>query len=179
MSGSSQDHKKEGNSDNQNLTLSDEIARVFSRLVNVAKELSDKRQDSSSTANTEDESQEEVNTKDSDLALKAVAKAPEFESELIAITYEDNATRYSDAVCPWGLKMLTALGVKPSDCDSIALSSKDRKILCDKALEHLLIQTKDCTAKYVTQFEDLIAQTLNSKFEIVKLSLENVLKNDE
>ena len=108
-----------------------------------------------------------------------ITKLPEIASGLIPITYEHNATRYSNAVCSWGSKILMALGVKPSGYDLTVLSSKDRKIFCEKALEHLLKQAEDCTAKYASEFEEIITKKLNSKFETLKLSLDNVLKNDE
>jgi len=103
---------------------------------------------------------------------RAIARKPEFEGGLIPVTNDHSTTRYSDVVYPWNVKMLTALGVKSSTCDSIAFSSGDRKVLCNKALEYLLKQTEDCRAKFSSELEGLLVEELNVKFMTMKSLLE-------
>ena len=101
---------------------------------------------------------------------------PKFKRGLVPITNKQSTTRYSDAVYPWNVKMLIALGVGPSDCDSIASPSGDRTILCNKALEYLLRQTKDCRVKYASEFQGLLVGELNVKFVTTKSLLKNELR---
>merc|ERR1712085_82436 len=102
------------------------------------------------------------------------ARKPKFEGRLIPISDEHAATRYSSVVYPWSAKMLTALGVEPSNCDSIVFPSEGKKkILCNRALEYLLKQTEDSRAKYALEFEGLLVEQLNYKFMTMKSLLDS------
>jgi len=103
-----------------------------------------------------------------------IAEKPRFQSCLIPISDGHNASRYGDAVCSHKRKILTALGVELSDCDSIALPSEDTKVVCDRALEYLLEQTKQYRAEYVLEFEGLLDERMNSNFMTLK-SLLNIV----
>lgn len=96
----------------------------------------------------DDDHLDELATEDKDVTVRR----PEFEGSLIPISDEQGAARFRSELYPWNRKMLTALGVEPLERDSIASSSKDRKILCDRAMEYLRNQTEDCRAKYVSEF---------------------------
>lgn len=120
---------------------------------------------------------EEVATEDNIPLQKqeVTALKPKFEGRLIPMVDERNATRYSSVVYPWSAKMLTALGVEPSNYDSIKLPSEHKNILCNTALEHLLNQTEDCRAKYALEFEELLAEQLNCKFMTMNSLLDSEL----
>jgi len=105
-----------------------------------------------------------------------IAQKPKFDGRLIPIPDDHNAARYREAVYPWHVKMLTALGVKPSNFDLIACPLADRKILCNRALESLLKQTNDCQTKYALEFDRLLVEKVNSKFMAMHSLLDNELQ---
>ena len=111
-------------------------------------------------------------------AISAQKQQVKFEGKLISIPDEHSATRYSTSVCPWNVKMLNALGeigVKSLNDKSCAFSPKDKKLVCNRALEYLLKQTEECRAKYALEFEGLLAEELNPRFMTLKSLVDNEL----
>lgn len=106
---------------------------------------------------------------------EANAREPIYLETLINMTDEHNTARCRDAICPWNIRMLTALGVQHSNGGSVAFSSKDGNILCKKALKYLLKQTEDCQAKYTLEFEDFLLGELDSNFINMKSLLDKKL----
>ena len=107
---------------------------------------------------------------------ESIAQKPKFDCRLIPIMDDHNAIRYSDAVYPWHVRMLTALGVKPSCCDAFRLGIDDRKSLCNIALEYLLEQTEDCQNKYALKFEEFLVEKIDIKFTTMRSLLDNELQ---
>ena len=104
------------------------------------------------------------------------AREPTFEERLVPIADEHSATRYRQAVeCPWMIKLLRALGVKPSS-DPVALPSDDVKFICKKALEYLLALTADCQTKYELEFEGVLVEEMNTNFISLKKLINDALQ---
>jgi len=103
-------------------------------------------------------------------ASAVIAKAPRFKASLIPIGDGHNATRYTDAVFSPRRKLSAALGVELTDHDSFIISpsfSEDTKGIC----EYLQKQAKGYRAEHALEFEGLVVEKLNSKFESMKMSL--------
>ena len=103
------------------------------------------------------------------------ARKPEFEERLIPTASNNAVTRFGDTVYPWNVKMLTALGVKPFNYNSVTIPSRDRKVLCNGALESLLKETEECRVKYALEFEKLLLSDMDTRFIPIKSSLYNYL----
>ena len=104
------------------------------------------------------------------------AREPMFEEmNLIPIVDEHSAARYSSEVCPWNVKLLIALGVKPSSCNVTSLS-EDREILCKKAMGYLLELTEDCQTKYELEFEGVLVEEMNTIFISLKKLIDATLQ---
>lgn len=96
------------------------------------------------------------------------AQTPQFGALLIPIADSSISSRYSEAVYPQKRKILTALGVEPSDIDIIEVPSEDTKALCNRALQYLLERTEGSWVTQFPDFEGMVHEKLNSKFATIK-----------
>merc|ERR1712238_109762 len=186
-----------GDSEDNKLTSSEEeqvglgggLRHVFLKMIGAARNTQNEKKESKegmySSSTSEDDNIRDLNnniveeikevTTDSAQKQKVTARKPEFERGLITITDEQITTRYSDAIYSWNVKMLTALGVEISNCDSAAFATGDKALLCNRALEHLLKQTEDCQTKYLLELEGLLVEESNYNFVILKTLVDNAL----
>jgi hypothetical protein len=101
-----------------------------------------------------------------------IAKKPTFEKSLIPVAGGQSASRYRDFVYTENEKLITILGVEPSERGLFPSTPTRRKDLCDKFLGYLLVQTTGPRTQHGLEFRQKLIKQLDSKFDKLKKSVD-------
>jgi hypothetical protein len=94
---------------------------------------------------------------------------PTFEPNFITTSGGHGPSRYRDAVYTPNDKILTMLGVDPTERDKFPTTvDLERKVICDKMLGYLLKRNRFARQEFALDFQKKMVHQLNAKFDRLK-----------